>query len=120
MRKLLIGVLAGALLAAAALTVGSTGALAQSSTTAPGYNFTINVYITNKGVILDRSVAKRGWLAHFLIHNHSSKTVQFEVGGLKSKKIPPGKTGKVGAYLDDRGQFDYKVDNVLRGYFQVV
>jgi hypothetical protein len=118
-RRLACIVAVGALMTGA-LAVVPGGALAQQRTTAPGYNFTINVYISAKGVILDRSVAKRGWLAHFLIHNRSLKPVVFEVGGLKSKVIAPGKTGKVGAYLDTRGQYIYKVDNILRGYFQVV
>jgi hypothetical protein len=120
MRKLLVGFLVSGAIVTLMLSLGSAGALAQERTTAPGYNFTIHVYITPTGVVLDRSVAKRGWLAHFVIYNKTKKPVQFEVGGLKSKLIAPGKRGKVGAFLDDRGQFVYKVDNVLRGYFQVV
>jgi hypothetical protein len=120
MNKLLVGLFASAAMMAAVLTVGSAGALAREQTTAPGYNFKINVYITAKGVTLDRSVAKRGWLAHFIVHNNTKKPVRFEVGGLKTRLIAPGKIGRVGAFLDDRGQFDYKVDNHLKGYFQVV
>ncbi len=120
MKRVLIGFLASGAMVLAMLTVGSAGALAQQRTTAPGYNFKINVYISAKGVILDRSVAKRGWLAHFLVHNNTKKPVEFEVGGLKTKEIAPGKTGKVGAYLDTRGQYIYKVDDILKGYFQVV
>lgn len=120
MKKLLTGLVVAVAMVVPILAVSPVDALAQTRTTAPGYNFKINVYITAKGVTLDRSVAKRGWLAHFVVHNNTTKPVQFEVGGLKSKQIPPGKTGKVGAYLDTRGQFVYKVDNILRGYFQVV
>jgi hypothetical protein len=103
-----------------ALAIVPVGAFAHQQTTAPGYNFTIHVTISATGVVLDRSVVKRGWLAHFLIHNETKKPVIFEVGGLLSKSIAPGKFGKVGAYCDTRGQYTYKVNNVVRGYFQVV
>jgi hypothetical protein len=120
MKKLLIGAVTGMALLAASLAF-TGGALAQQQTTAPGYNFKINVYITPAGVTLDRSVVKRGWLAHFIIHNKTNKPVVFEVGGLKTgSPVKPGKTGHVGAYCDTRGQFDYYVNHVLRGYFQVV
>jgi hypothetical protein len=90
------------------------------STTAPGYNFKIDVIITKNNVVLSRSLAKRGWLAHFVIHNRDSKPHTFDVGGLHPKKpIPAHGTGKVGAFLDDRGQYAYKVDNKVRGYFVV-
>ena len=105
----------------AALTgVVAAPSLARPTTTAPAYNFDIHVTITDAGVTLDRSVAKRGWLAHFLILNKSHKAVRFDVGGLQTKLIPPGKQGKVGAFLDTRGQYTYKVNNQVKGYFQVV
>jgi hypothetical protein len=43
----------------------------------------------------------------------------FDVGGLKTRPIAPGKTGRVGAYLDNRGQYPYKIDHKFRGYFTV-
>lgn len=107
-------------IAAAISLLVAAPSLARTTTTAPAYNFTIHVTITNNGVTLDRSVAKRGWLAHFQILNKSSKAVRFDVGGLQTKLIPPGKSGKVGAFLDTRGQYSYKVDNQVKGYFQVV
>jgi hypothetical protein len=109
-------------LAVAAALSGLVAApsFARSSTTAPAYNFDIHVTITDNGVVLDRSVAKRGWLAHFIVVNKSRKPVRFNVGGLTTKLIPPGKQGKVGAFLSDRGQYSYKVDNQVKGYFQVV
>jgi hypothetical protein len=107
--------------ALAALTaVAAPAVSARPATTAPGYNFKIQVYITNSGVVLSRSLAKRGWLAHFVIHNKTKKAHTFDVGGLKTKKpIPPGGTGKVGAYLGERGQYPVKVDGKTRGYFVV-
>jgi hypothetical protein len=109
------------------LAVATTAALAAPAvsaapaTTAPGYNFRINVYIQKGGqVVMSRTLAKRGWLAHFLIHNRDTKKHVFDVGGLKTKKpIPPGGLGKVGAYLDTRGQYPYRVDGKIRGYFVV-
>jgi hypothetical protein len=109
-------VLALVLVAAAALALAAP----SMSTTAPGYNFKINVVITKNSVVLSRSLAKRGWLAHFVIQNRDSKPHTFDVGGLHPKKpIPAHGTGKVGAFLDDRGQYPYKVDGKIRGYFVV-
>jgi hypothetical protein len=105
--------------AAAAVAVAAPASLARDATTSPGYNFQINVFITDQGVTLSRSVAKRGWRAHFVIVNRSKKPHVFDVGGLKSASIAPGQKGKVGAYLDTRGQYPYKVDNKTRGYFTV-
>jgi hypothetical protein len=106
---------------AASTALAAPAVSAAPATTAPGYNFKINVYIHKGGqVVLSSSLAKRGWLAHFLIHNQDSKPHTFDVGGLKTKKpIPPGGLGKVGAYLDTRGQYPYKVDGKVRGYFVV-
>lgn len=104
--------------AAALLTVAAPSSLARGNTTSPGYNFKIDVTITDKAVTLSRSVAKRGWLAHFVIHNRGTKTHVFDIGGLK-RSVPAGKQGKLGSYLDTRGQYPYKVDNKIRGYFTV-
>src|SRR5882672_349094 len=93
--------------------------LGRDATTSPGYNFRIEVFITDGGVTLSRSVAKRGWLAHFVIYNRGKKPHRFDVGGLKTRVIVPGAKGKLGAYLDVRGQFAYKVDNKTRGYITV-
>jgi len=105
---------------AAVLAVAPGASLARVETTSPTLNYTIDVYVTGKGVTLTRSVAKRGWIVHFRIHNKTSKPLRFEVGGLKTKVISPGKSSKLGTYLDARGQYEYKVDNVKRGYFQVI
>jgi len=108
------------LIAAAALALAAPSLSARPETTAPGYNFKIDVVITKNNVVLSRSLAKRGWLAHFVIHNRDSKPHTFDVGGLHPKKpIPAHGTGKVGAYLDNRGQYAYRVDNKIRGYFVV-
>jgi len=98
-----------ALLLAGALS--ATGATSAPATTAPAYNFQILVVVTDGAVRLDRSVAKRGWLAHFLIKNKSKQSIRFEIGGLRSKTVEPGKSGKLGSFLDQRGQFTYHVEN---------
>ena len=105
--------------AAALLSVAAPSSLARGNTTSPGYNFRIDVTITDTGVRLSRSVAKRGWLAHFAITNRGKKTHVFNIGGLK-RTVAPGKTAKLGSYLDTRGQYKYKIDNVYRGYFTVI
>ncbi len=112
-------VLAVIAIAAAALAVAVPASLAQGDTTSPGTNFKIHVYISDTGVVLSRSIAKRGWLAHFIITNKGKKAHVFDIGGLKTKPIAPGQTRKLGANLDTRGQYAYKIDNKIRGYFVV-
>jgi hypothetical protein len=109
--------------ASALFAVVPSGSLA---TTSPAYNFPVHVLITNNDVILDRSAAKRGWLAHFYIKNKSTKTIRFEIGGLTSKPVKPGQTGKLGAYMELRGQYTYHVENSKKtplkdkgGFFEV-
>ena len=112
-----------ALLAVAALAaslVVAAPATPAPATTSPGYNFTITVRITDGGVVLSRSVAKRGWRAHFAITNKGKKAHVFDVGGLKTAPIAPGTKRKLGAFLDDRGKFAYKVDRTIRGYITVL
>jgi hypothetical protein len=111
--------LAIATLAAAALVVAAPATPAPA-TTSPGYNFVINVTVKDTEVIMSRSVAKRGWLAHFVITNKGKKTHVFDVGGLKTKPLAPGQKRKLGSFLDDRGKFAYKVDGKVRGYFTVL
>jgi hypothetical protein len=105
-------------LVAALSAVVASPSLARQATTGPAYNFEIHVTVTDGRIVLDRSVAKRGWLAHFIILNKTRKPISFDVGGL-TKVIAPGKKAKIGAFLDTRGQYKYKVDNKVRGYFQV-
>ena len=117
MRRILLGF---ALVTALSGAVAS-GSLARNATTAPGYNFTIHVTVTDGGIHLSSALARRGWLAHFIIMNKSHKPIRFNMGGLETKLIPPGKQGKLGAYLDDRGQFKYHVvgNDKFFGFFQV-
>ena len=113
-------VLATATIAAAALVSAAPATPARPATTSPGYNFTINVTLKDNDVVLSRSIAKRGWIAHFAIVNKGKKTHVFDVGGLKTKPLAPGQKRKLGSFLDDRGKFAYKVDGKVRGYFTVL
>jgi hypothetical protein len=106
--------------AAALFAIVAPATTAAPLTTSPGYNFTINVSITDKGAVLSRSVAKRGWRAHFVITNKGTKPHVFDVGGLKTPPIAPGQKRKLGAFLGDRGKFAYKIDRQVRGYFTVI
>ena len=45
---------------------------------------------------MSRSLARRGWLAHFIITNKGQKRTSFDIGGLETKLIPAGKKGKLG------------------------
>jgi Cupredoxin-like domain len=117
MKKGLIVVVASL---AASLLVASPAIPADPATTSPGYNFTITVTVKDNDVTLSRSVAKRGWRAHFVIANRGTKPHVFDIGGLKTAPIAPGQKRKLGAFLDDRGKYPYKVDRKIRGYFSVV
>jgi hypothetical protein len=116
--KWVLAVLAAIAVLAASVAVAAPPSHARGNTTAPGYNFRIDVTLTDSSMVLSRSIAKRGWLAHFVIENRGKKTHVFDVGGLK-RTIAPGKKGRLGAYLDTRGQYPIKVDNKRRGYFTV-
>jgi hypothetical protein len=105
-------------ISAAMLSVAAPSSLARGNTTAPGYNFRIDVTLTDTNVVLSRSLAKRGWLAHFRIQNNGKKTHVFDIGGLK-RSVPPGQLRTLGAYMDTRGQYKYSVDGKIRGYFTV-
>jgi hypothetical protein len=105
---------------AGVLAIAAPATTASPTTTSPGYNFTITVSINEQGAVLSRSVAKRGWRAHFVITNKGTKAHIFDVGGLKTAPIAPGQKRKLGAFLDDRGRFAYKIDRKIRGYFTVI
>ena len=113
-RVLVVIAMAGAL-----LSVAAPSSLARGNTTSPGYNFRVDVTITDSGITLSRTVAKRGWLAHFRIQNNGKKTHVFDIGGLK-RTVPPGQLRSLGAYMDTRGQYKYRVDGKYRGSFTVL
>jgi hypothetical protein len=91
----------------------------SGATTSPGYNYKIKVSVTDKQVVMSASVAKRGWIARFVITNKGKKPHVVDIGGLKTKRLKPGAIGRLASYLEDRGQFDVKVDGKFRGLFTV-
>jgi len=109
------------LILAAVVAIAAPGVSARPETTAPGYNFVIKVTIKKGGqLIWSANQVKRGWLTHFRVHNADKVAHRFSVGGIGPKKpIAPGKTVKVGGYSEDRGQFPFKVDGKIRGWFVV-
>jgi hypothetical protein len=109
MKRWLVLSLVAALLAVAPLS---------HATTSPGYNYKIIVTVTDSEVVLSSSVAKRGWIARFVITNKGRKVHVVDIGGLK-KRLQPGAKGRLASYLEDRGQFKIKVDGKLRGLFTV-
>lgn len=108
-------------LIAVAAAVLAVGVPAGTATTAPGYNFTIKLTIKKHGqLVWSANQVKRGWLTHFRVTNRDRRPHRFTVGGLGPKKaIAPGKTVKIGGYSEQRGQFPFRVDGKIRGWFVV-
>src|SRR3954454_19857032 len=99
------------------LLLAAIGALAASlavpsalATTAPAVSVKILVTVTDKAATFSTTGGRRGWAAHFTVKNVGKKPHQFEIGGLKSKLLAPGAKATIGAYLEDRGAFAWKVD----------
>ena len=115
-KKLLL--LAG--IAALAVSLAVPSALA---TTAPAVSVKILVTVSDNAATFSTQGGRRGWAAHFTVKNVGKKPHRFEIGGLKSKLLKPGELGRIGAYLEDRGAFEWKVDQGgphLQGFFKVV
>jgi hypothetical protein len=115
-KTLLLFAAIGALVAALAVP-------SAMATTAPAVSVKILVTVSDKAVTFSKNGGRRGWAAHFTVKNVGTKPHQIDIGGLKSAVIKPGKTGKIGAYLEDRGAFAWKVDKGgphLQGFFKVV
>ena len=106
--------LAITLLAAVVLAVAPF----SQATTSPGYNYKIQVTVTDRQVVMSSSVAKRGWIARFIITNKGRKVHVVDIGGLK-KRLKPGAKGRLASYLEERGQYKVKVDGQVRGLFTV-
>jgi hypothetical protein len=94
-------------LAALSLSIVVPAALA---TTAPAVNVNITVIITDSKTTFSSSVGRRGWAAHFIIKNLGKQTHRIDIGGLKTPPIKPGKRSRLGALLEDRGNFPWVVD----------
>jgi hypothetical protein len=102
------------LVAAAVLAVASL----SHATTSPSYNYKITVTVTDGQVVLSSSVAKRGWIARFVITNKGKKAHVVDIGGLR-KRLKPGARGRLASYLEERGQYKIRLDGKIRGLFTV-
>ena len=90
-------------------------------TTSPGYNFTINVTLTDTSVVLSR-VGREARLARTLRdHQQGHEDPRVRHRRSQDRTDRRRQEGASSArYLDDRGQYTYKVDGKIRGYFTVV
>ena len=78
-----------------------------NATTAPTLTVHIHVVMTDRGVILGTKRSYRGWYAHFIVINHGKKPHEFEIGGLKTPVIAPGKKYVLKVALNLRGMVTY-------------
>ena len=101
MRSKLILVFAAALAAAAFLPVAS-------ATTAPALTIKIRVTMTDTGVRLSQVKSYRGWYANFIVVNHGKKSHKFEIGGMTTPVLKPGKSHVIKVELALRGTVTYK------------
>ena len=117
MRSKLILVLAAALAAAAFLPLAS-------ATTAPTLTIKIRVVMTDTGVRLSQVKSYRGWYVNFIVVNHGTKAHKFEIGGLTTPVIKPGKSHVLKVELALRGTVTYSdllnAGNRSTGTFAVV
>src|SRR4029450_8537075 len=90
----------------------------SQATTSPGYNYKIIVTVTDGHVVMRSSVAKRGWIARFVITDKGKRVHVIDIGGLR-KRLQPGAKGRVATYLEERGQYKIRVDGKVRGLFTV-
>jgi hypothetical protein len=108
----------------AAVGVSSAGATTAPATTAPAITVSVKVAITDTQATLSPKSAKRGYFAYFRIRNLGKKPHRIVIGGLTSRVIAPGERALLGANLEERGRYQYKVDRGGRrgyvGYFSVI
>lgn len=100
MRSKLILFLAAALAAAAFLPVAS-------ATTAPTLTVKIRVVMTDLGVTLSQVKSYRGWYANFIVVNQGKKAHRFEIGGMTTPVLKPGKRHVIKVELALRGSVTY-------------
>jgi len=94
------------------LGLATTDGSARPQTTAPGGYVTVRVIVTNKGVTLIPSRARRGQTAIFLVSNHTSIPRVVALGDVSLKhhrgtgfavKLGRNQQKRVLTYLDYRG-----------------
>jgi hypothetical protein len=96
---------------AAALVLAGAGA-ARPQTTAPGGYLTVRVTLTDKGVTMSQTRARRGQTAIFLVANRAKTARVFSLGDVSLKhhrgtgfavKVGANQQKRVLLYLDYRG-----------------
>jgi hypothetical protein len=98
------------LLGIVALAISALPASAAApTTTAPTIQITVQVKVSEAGVVFSRYRARRGWGVHFNIRNLGKKPHRVDIGGLVTPVIKPGGRARVSANLEERGKYPYKV-----------
>jgi hypothetical protein len=100
--KKLIPVIA---LAAMAASLGPSA----SATTQPSIIINVNVSVTDTAISFSQKRARRGWGVYFYVTNRGKKPHRVDIGGLVTPVIQPGKRARVGANLEERGRYPYRV-----------
>lgn len=84
-------------------------AAAAPATTQPTIQITVNVKVSEAGLVFSRDRARRGWGVHFDVRNVGKKPHRVDIGGLVTPVIKPGGKARVSATLEERGKYPYKV-----------
>jgi hypothetical protein len=79
-----------------------------SATTAPTLTIKIRVTMSDTGVKLSQVKSYRGWYANFIVVNHGKKAHKFEIGGMTTPVLKPGKSHVIKVELALRGTVTYK------------
>jgi hypothetical protein len=105
-------------LAALVVLVGCAAIFAAggSATTAPSVAYPVKVTITDSKVHFSTLVGKRGYTAVFHITNVGKKPHRLNIGGITTKLLKPNGRSRLGANMEERGRYPYKVDNGGKGY----
>jgi hypothetical protein len=92
-------------LAAVAASLGPSA----SATTQPSIIINVSVSVTDTGIRFSHTRARRGWGVYFNVVNRGKRPHRVDIGGLVTPVLQPGKRARVGANLEERGRYPYKV-----------
>lgn len=94
-------------LAVTAIAAGLALVPIASATTAPTLTVKIRVLMNDDLVRLSSAKSYRGWDAHFIVVNKGKKPHKFEIGGLTTPVLKPGKRYVLKVELALRGTVTY-------------
>jgi hypothetical protein len=80
-----------------------------TATTEPAVQINIRVKLTDTSLTMSRYDARRGWGGIFIVKNLGKKPHVLDVGGLQTKTIKPGGTGRLEASFETRGRYPFQV-----------